>query len=142
MILKEKEVIIPKIENNIYLLEHVSKKVVNELRPNEILNRFVISITDDNGSAISITVMLGGQLPQQATLNFSECWNLSDTGKKRRLAIRNVRLRRPMKSRMFNSRNVCEFDWVYDAESLEGMTIEGWFNQWKDNEFKKIAIPS
>ncbi|MCZ6701780.1 MAG: DUF3326 domain-containing protein, partial [Ignavibacteria bacterium] len=49
MILREKEVIIPKIENNHNLLEYVSNKVVKELCPNETLNRFVISITDDNG---------------------------------------------------------------------------------------------
>ena len=49
MILREKEVIIPKIENNHNLLAYVSNKVVNELSPNEIINRFVISITDDNG---------------------------------------------------------------------------------------------
>ena len=99
-------------------------------------------VTDDSGAAISITVMLGGQLPEQATLNFSECWNLSDTGRKRRLAVRNVRMRRPMKSRMFTTNKVCEFDWVYDAETLEGMTIESWYNAWKENNFKKIAIPS
>lgn len=98
-------------------------------------------VTDDSGAAISITVMLGGQLPEQATLNFSECWNLSDTGRKRRLAVRNARMRRPMKSRMFNSTKVSEFDWIYDAESLEGMTIDTWFEQWKANDFKKIAIP-
>lgn len=49
MILKEKEVLIPKIENNKNLLQYISKKTTVELNSNEIPNRFVISITDDNG---------------------------------------------------------------------------------------------
>ncbi|MCH7965149.1 MAG: DUF3326 domain-containing protein [Bacteroidetes bacterium] len=49
MILREKEVIVPKPSDNQNLIEHLSNKLVDELSPNEILNRFVISITDDNG---------------------------------------------------------------------------------------------
>ena len=98
-------------------------------------------VTDATGAIISITVMLGGQLPEQATLNFSECWNLSDTGRKRRIVVRNMRFRKPMKSRMFNTVKKAEFDWHYDAETLKGMTIDGWFTAWKENGFKKIQIP-
>ena len=46
MILREKEVIIQKIENNHNLLEYVSDKVVKELSSNEIINRFVISYSE------------------------------------------------------------------------------------------------
>ncbi|MCH7772724.1 MAG: DUF3326 domain-containing protein [Bacteroidetes bacterium] len=46
MILKEKEVIIPKIENNHNLLEYVSNETDKELNSNEILNRFVISYSE------------------------------------------------------------------------------------------------
>lgn len=122
--------------------------VMNLLRLTGRMNKHIICIaheaapsTDDSGAVVSITVMLGGQLPEQATLNFSECWNLSDTGRKRRIAVRNVRMRKPMKSRMFNAVKVQEFDWKYDAESLEGMTIASWYDQWKENNFKKIEIP-
>ena len=48
MILQEKEIIIPKKENNKNLLQYISKKTIEELDSNEVPNRFVISITDDN----------------------------------------------------------------------------------------------
>jgi len=47
MILQEKEIIIPKKENNKNLLQYISKKTIEELDSNEVPNRFVISITDD-----------------------------------------------------------------------------------------------
>jgi len=49
MILEEKEIIIPKKTDNQYLLEYISNKTIKELGSNEIPNRFVISLTDDNG---------------------------------------------------------------------------------------------
>ena len=48
MILKEKEVVIPKVEKNLNLLEYISNKIPNELNYKETVNRFVISITDHN----------------------------------------------------------------------------------------------
>ncbi|HZW40403.1 MAG TPA: DUF3326 domain-containing protein [Ignavibacteriaceae bacterium] len=48
MILREKELIIPKREIELNLLEYYSKVIAKELSPNEILNRFIISITDEN----------------------------------------------------------------------------------------------
>jgi len=47
MILKEKEVIIPETGVVKSLLEYFHKKSQKELAPNEILNRFVVSITED-----------------------------------------------------------------------------------------------
>ena len=49
MILEEKEIIIPKKTDNQYLLEYISNKTIEQLGSNEIPNRFVISLTDDNG---------------------------------------------------------------------------------------------
>ena len=48
MILQEKEILIPKTENNKNLLKYISQKTIEELDSNEVPNRFVISITDDN----------------------------------------------------------------------------------------------
>ena len=48
MILNEKEFVLPKIDNNKNLLDYISKKTNYELSKNEIANRFIISITDDN----------------------------------------------------------------------------------------------
>jgi hypothetical protein len=53
MILREKEVIIPKKDNNEStnggLLEYFFDKISKELKHDETINRFVISFTDDNG---------------------------------------------------------------------------------------------
>jgi hypothetical protein len=53
MILRENEIIIPKKENdestNGGLLGYFSDKILKELKQDETINRFVISITDDNG---------------------------------------------------------------------------------------------
>ena len=49
MILEEKQIIIPKTPDNQDLLEYISNKTIEQLGSNEIPNRFVISLTDDNG---------------------------------------------------------------------------------------------
>ncbi len=49
MILEEKEIIIPKGTDNQNLLEYISNKTIEQLGSNEIPNRFVISLTDENG---------------------------------------------------------------------------------------------
>lgn len=123
--------------------------VMNMLRLTGRENKHVIFIaheatpvTNDDGVVLFITVMLGGQLPEQASLNFSECWNLSDTGRERRIAIRNVRQRKPMKSRMFDSSKTAEFKLTYDADKLKGDGIGEWFEAWKEAGFKKIPVPS
>lgn len=96
-----------------------------------------------------IGVMLGGQLVNNMTYRFSEIWYLSQepTGeKKRRLAFRPTRLRKPMKTRMFidNGKDV-EFWLRYDADKEDNakgqMTIAGWVNEWIDNGGKKLPVP-
>ena len=69
---------------------------------------------------------------------------MSDTGKERRIAVRPVRLRKPMKTRMFDAHKIPEFVWKYDAydpESTSEYTIESWFERWKANDFNKLPIP-
>ncbi len=47
MLLSEKEIIIPRVKNHNALLEYVSRKVSEQLAPNEMPVRFVITRTDD-----------------------------------------------------------------------------------------------
>lgn len=102
------------------------------------------AVTDDNGNMLYITMMLGGKLPDQAALQLSEVWYMNDTGKERRLAIRPVRGRKPMKSRMFNSTNPkdAEFIWDYDIDNPDPkFELRTWFHDWQENGFAKIAVP-
>lgn len=86
---------------------------------------------DKEGVVIYISIMLGGALPEYTSLNLDEVWWMQDTGKDRRIAIRPVRSRKPMKSRMFKMTGEPEFmvrhegigDW-YDRYIREGRPID------------------
>lgn len=98
-------------------------------------------VTNDKGVVMFISIMLGSSLNEQIPVQISEVWGMTDTGKKRVIAIRPCRMRKPMKTRMFITNTEPEFEWKYDAETGEGDTLEGWYEQWKSNKFKKIPLP-
>lgn len=95
-----------------------------------------------------IAIQLGGKLVNGVTWRLSEIWFMSQetTGeRKRQIAVRATRKRRPMKSRMFDLKADAEFYINYDAEKPDDapgqMTIAGWYNEWMDGEKQRIAIP-
>ncbi|HSW91769.1 MAG TPA: AAA family ATPase [Candidatus Saccharimonadales bacterium] len=99
--------------------------------------------TDDNGNVLYITIMLGGKLPDQAALQISEVWFMQDTGKERRLLLRPGRTRKPMKSRMFDTRTKTEFISNYDPDNgwdSKG-SINSFYQEWLDNGRNKIQVP-
>jgi len=105
---------------------------------------------NENGADIIdyIGVQLGGQLVNNTTWRLSEIWYLSqsETGEKnRRIAIRPTRKRRPMKTRMFVSNGVAEFDVAYDPykpdEAKGQMTIAQWSAAWLDSGGEPQPIP-
>jgi hypothetical protein len=103
---------------------------------------------DDRGNDIIdyVTVMLGGKLVNNMSFRWSEIWHLSqDTNveAKRRLAIRPVRYRRPMKTRMFTSSGEKEFVLKYDANKPDKgqMTIARWYHEWEQNGYQKLEVP-
>jgi phage nucleotide-binding protein len=96
---------------------------------------------NDEGVVIQITLMLGGQLPNQGPCNISEVWAMYDNGKDRRIAVRPCRARTPMKTRMFNATEP-EFKWAYDAQTGKGLTLASLYEDWKSKGFSKINLPS
>lgn len=99
-------------------------------------------VSNEEGSVVSLPMYLGGQLPSQTSLRFSEVWALYDlpsSGK--HIGIRPCRMREPMKSRMFDTRTEYEFPWTYDPVTHEGDTIADWHDKWIDGGKKKLAIP-
>lgn len=70
---------------------------------------------DKEGVIESITVMLGGSLPEEVPLQISEVWHILDDGKRRIIGIRPYAKRAPMRSRMFDTRNETTFEWRYDV---------------------------
>jgi hypothetical protein len=129
---------------NMYILQAVS----NILALTAKYNKHVIFIahegppvTNDDGILQHITLSLSGDMPERAAIRFSEVWNLTDTGKERRLMIRPARSRKPAKSRMFDTTQAPEFVLTYDADKNKGMTIAQWYSTWVDGGLRKLSIP-
>ena len=122
--------------------------VKNLLQITGRLNKHVIFIAhedkpekDDKGVVLYISIMLGSSLNEQLPTRISEIWNLHDTGKERRIAIRACRARKPMKTRMFLTSGEPEFVWKYDADVDKGPGIADWYGQWVKNAGRKIELP-
>lgn len=107
-------------------------------------------VTNEEGLVLHITLSLGGKLPEQAALDFSEVWCVQDMGigRDRRILFRPARQRKPLKTRMFDTTGEPEFEWAFDPDEYaddpdgyKGVTIEKLYNEWKANEFKKIPVP-
>jgi GTPase SAR1 family protein len=102
--------------------------------------------TDDSGSVLYITMMLGGKLPDQAALQISEVWFMQDVGKDRRLLLRAGRNRKPMKSRMFDTTTRSEFVTKYDPDGKDAPygqhSIASFYEEWQENGRNKIQVPS
>lgn len=99
--------------------------------------------TDDSGSVLYITMMLGGKLPDQAALQISEVWFMQDVDQKRRILVRAGRNRKPMKSRMFDTRTKSEFFSLYDPDNgwdSKG-SINSFYEEWLANGRNKIQVP-
>lgn len=96
---------------------------------------------DDNGNVVFIPMYLGGQLPAQTSVRFSEVWALYDLARTKTIAIRACRNRGPIKTRMFSTTGEPEFQWRYDPEQDSGMTIAQWHDRWLENGKRKIPLP-
>lgn len=106
-------------------------------------------LVEGQGNTVDyIAVQLGGKLVNGVTWRLSEIWFMSQetTGDRRRqLAVRAVRKRRPMKSRMFDQKGDAEFYVNYDPDKPDNapgqMTIAKWYDQWIDGDKQKIPTP-
>lgn len=92
-----------------------------------------------------IGVQLGGKLVNNMTWRLSEIWNLREVNNKRVLTIRNYGVRRPMKTRMFSTKEAPLIDLIYDPDvedSAKGqMTIAAWHEDWIGHGRRSLAIP-
>jgi phage nucleotide-binding protein len=125
----------------------VLRIVTSFMRLTKRLNRHIILIAhedtatmDDKGVVQYVTLALGGKQTNQIALALNEVWWMSDTGKEYRIAVRPCRTRKPMKTRMFDS-SALEFVWKYNVAKWSGDGIESWFEAWKENGGRKLAVP-
>lgn len=93
-----------------------------------------------------IGIQLGGKLVNNMAWRWSEIWHLRDDQDKKKLTVRNYGQRRPMKTRMFSTKDKLPvFELKYDPDKPDNapgqMTIAGWHNQWMDGDRQNLSIP-
>lgn len=126
----------------------ISSFISNLLRITGKMNKHLILIThekdadrNDEGNIVSVSMMLGGQLPNITSKDISEVWNLRDHNGQRFIAIRPERFRSPMKSRMFDMMSNTNFQWKYNSNTQTGPTIDQWWNAYSAGNYAKLALP-
>jgi hypothetical protein len=96
--------------------------------------------TDDKGQVVSITLLLGGSLPQEVPLQISEVWHMRDTGNERRITVRSAGLRKPMKTRMFSTANGIEFA-ISTKAAPQRVRIDSLIEQWYSKKLEQLPLP-
>jgi hypothetical protein len=129
--------------------------VKNVLRVTGKANKHVLFIAHEGapttneatGAILHISLALGGQLPNNIGIDFSEFWAMYqvDNRSTRRIAIRPSRQRKPMKTRMFRQNAEPEFDWNFDAEDWNNeknnkFRMDTWYNMWVAHG-EKLPLP-
>lgn len=103
-------------------------------------------VRDKEGNIMHITMLLGGKLGQQIALQISEVWHMGDSGKGRTILLRPGRMRKPMKSRLFDVTKKIEFELLYDQNGKEAPygkhSLASFIEEWKENGFNKIKVPA
>lgn len=101
-------------------------------------------IKDKDGNLLHISMILGGKLTSNAALQISEVWHMTDDGKQRRIMLRPGRMRKPMKTRMFNDEAI-EFVSKYNQFGKDAPygehSLADFIKSWEDNGYNKIAVP-
>lgn len=98
---------------------------------------------DKDGNLLFTSIMIGSALAQQLPIKPLEVWHMDISGSKgeHRIQIRPCRGFKPMKTRMFTTTGEPEFRWKFDPDKWKGEGIADWYEKWKANEYKKIALP-
>jgi hypothetical protein len=129
---------------NRYTLQLVS----NMLVASGTLSKHIIFICHEDvpklnkdGAIESITILLGGSLPQEVPLQISEVWHMRDTTIDRRIIVRKAGIRGPMKTRMFDTSDRVEFT-ASDKNNPSRVTLASLIEKWHANKLEKIKVPS
>lgn len=130
------------------------RMMTNMLRLTKRLGVHMIFITheddagvkDKEGNIMHITMLLGGKLGQQVALQISEVWYMQDDGKTRKVLVRPGRMRKPMKTRIFDATKTIEFETKYDQFGPDAPygkhSLAELIQKWKDNGRNKVPLPS
>lgn len=99
--------------------------------------------TDDKGNFLYQTMTLSDKATSSVGLSISEIWFLDANDKKRTIAVRPVRGRKPMGSRMFTQSGVAEFELKLDItkDDTQPHSIATWWKQWEAGGRNKLELP-
>lgn len=98
---------------------------------------------NEKNEIIRYTMMLGGKAVNDAALQMSEVWWMREHDGKRFVAMRNVRMREPMKTRIFDTQRSAEFEVKFDINGGvdQPHSLASFHNVWKFNNRNKLPMP-
>ena len=99
---------------------------------------------DAEGNTTGITLMLGGKMANTLGVVLDEIWWMSSADApngqpKRMIAVRPMRMRAPIKTRMFDP-SMVQFEWKYDPIKSVGMRIDTWIEEWQKLKGARLLI--
>lgn len=99
---------------------------------------------DKAGNFLYQSMTLSDKATSSVGLSISEIWFLDSNDKKRTLAVRPVRGRKPMGSRMFTQSGDAEFTLKYDIEKPDSQphSVSTWWTKWQEGGMKKLELPT
>lgn len=99
---------------------------------------------DKAGNYLYQSMTLSDKATSSVGLSISEIWFLDSNDKKRTMAVRPVRGRKPMGSRMFTQSGDAEFTLKYDIDKPDTQphSVATWWNKWLEGGKKKLELPT
>lgn len=99
---------------------------------------------DKGGNFLYQSMTLSDKATSSVGLSISEIWFLDTNDKKRTLAVRPVRGRKPMGSRMFTQSGDAEFILKYDIDKPDTQphSVATWWSKWQEGGMKKLELPT
>lgn len=128
---------------NAQMLEAVKQLMRSTVRTNAniiFLAHEAAPEKDTKGTVLFITVLLGGTLPEFIGLNLDEIWFMNQDDKDYRVCVRPARMRKPMKTRMFDMTAGAEWHWRYNPVTDVGLRLEEIFATYHKAK-AKIPLP-
>lgn len=93
----------------------------------------------ESGDIMYITMMLGGKLVSNVSLQLSEVWWMREDRGIKYITIKPCRQRKPMKTRMFRADGNPEFPLRFNPD--KDNPLSDWWTAWKKGKGAKLSLP-
>jgi hypothetical protein len=101
-------------------------------------------VTDDKNNYLYQSMTLSDKATSSVGLSISEIWFIDSNDRKRTIAVRPVRGRKPMGSRIFTQSGDAEFILKFDIDKPDTQphSISTWWKAWEAGGKKKLELPT